>query len=57
MNNVSNISQDTDVLIQLLKSSFSQSTEMAEKLIKMNVQNLIDINQMENMGNIIDIYV
>ena len=57
MNNVSNISQDADILMQLLKSSFTQSTEMAEKLIKMNVQNLIDINQMENMGNIIDIYV
>ncbi len=57
MNNVSNISQDADILMQLLKSSFSQSTEMAEKLIKMNVQNLIDINQMENMGNIIDTYI
>ena len=57
MNNVSNISQDADILMQLLKSSFSQSTEMAEKLIKMNVQSLIDINQMENMGNIIDTYV
>ncbi len=57
MNNVSNISQDADILMQLLKSSFTQSTEMAEKLIKMNVQNLIDINQMENMGNIIDTYV
>ncbi len=57
MNNVSNISQDADILMQLLKSSFTQSTEMAEKLIKLNVQNLIDINQMENMGNIIDTYV
>ena len=57
MNNVSNISQDTDILVQLLKSSFSQSTEMAEKLIKMNVENIIDINQLENMGNIIDTYV
>ncbi len=57
MDNVSNISQDPDILMQLLKSSFSQSTEMAEKLIKMNVQSLIDINQMENMGNIIDTYV
>jgi hypothetical protein len=57
MNNVSSISQDTDILMELLKSSFTQSTEMVEKLIKMNVQNLIDINQMENMGNIIDIYV
>ncbi len=57
MNNVSSISQDTDILMELLKSSFTQSTEMAEKLIKMNVQNLIDINQMENMGNIIDTYV
>ncbi len=54
MNNVSSISQDADVLIQLLKSSFTQATEMAEKLIKMNVQNLIDITQ---MGNIIDTYV
>ena len=57
MNPISTISQNTDIVMKLLKSSLDQSNEMIEKLIKVNVQNIIDINQMENMGNIIDTYV
>ena len=56
MSNVPDIAQSTDALMNLLKASVSQSTEMAEKLIKINVQNTVNINQLEGMGNIIDTY-
>lgn len=58
MNPVScQMSQDSEMLMKLLKDSFAQSTDLANKLLKMNIQNTIDINQMSNMGNIIDTYV
>jgi hypothetical protein len=45
------------LLDKLLQSSIEQSTEMVEKLIKVNVQNKLAIKDLENMGQIIDMYI
>lgn len=55
--NISALSQNSDIAIKLLKNTLSQSTELAENLIKINIENAIDINQMENLGNVIDTYI
>ena len=45
------------LLDKLLQSSIEQSTEMVEKLIKVNVQNKLAIKDLEYMGQIIDMYI
>ncbi len=45
------------LLDKLLKSSVEQSTELAEKLIKVSIQVKIAVKDLENLGNIIDMYI
>jgi len=42
---------------QILNASMNQSTDMTEKLLKVNIQQQVDISQLETMGNTIDLYV
>jgi len=51
------ISQSVQAMTDILKLATTQSTDIAEKLIKMNVENTIGILQDEQMGKIIDLYI
>ncbi|MBA7630957.1 hypothetical protein ES703_38484 [subsurface metagenome] len=50
------ISQSVQAMMDILKLATTQSTDITEKLIKMNLQNTIGILQDEVLGHIIDIY-
>lgn len=41
----------------VLTESQTQATELAEKLMKLNAMQQVDISQLSYMGNIIDMYV
>ena len=51
------VSQAVDAMTQILKIAQAQSVEVAQKLIKMNVENAVGILQDDQMGKIIDLYV
>ena len=51
------VSQTVQAMTEILKIAASQSTDIAEKLIKINVQNTIGVFQDDQMGNIVDLYV
>lgn len=50
------ISVNSDIAARMLQSTLEQSTQLAEELIKMNMENIIEISQLEYMGNRIDTY-
>ena len=54
---VDNISQSTQAMAGVLKMATEQSTDLADKLIKMNAQNTIDVVKDEMIGQAIDILV
>lgn len=45
------------LLEQLLSDSLMQGADMAEKIIKLNAIQKIDVSQLEYMGNLVDMYV
>ena len=51
------VSQAAEAMSEILKMAQAQSTGVAQKLIKMNVENIIGNLQDEQMGKIIDLYV
>ena len=50
------ISQSAQAMSEVLKMAANQSTELAEKLIKINVQDTINILKDEMVGNVVDTY-
>jgi len=44
-------------LEQVLLDAQTQGTDLAEKMLKMNAMQQIDISQLSYMGNIIDFYI
>ena len=54
---VDNISQSIDAISEVLKMAVEQSTDLADKLIKMNAQDTIDVVKDEMIGNAINILV
>ena len=51
------ISQTVDAMTDILKMAQAQSSGVAQKLIKMNVESEIGVMQDEQMGKIVDLYV
>lgn len=56
MNEITGAEINSSITMDVLKSSLDQSTKLAEELIKMNTENVIDINQLEYMGTVVDLY-
>lgn len=56
MESISAASAGTNMVNVMLKQSLDQSTQLAEKLIKLNAENIINLNQLEYIGNVIDTY-
>lgn len=54
---VDSVSQAVEAMTEILKMAQAQSVGVAQKLIKMNVENIDGIFQDEQMGKIIDRYV
>lgn len=54
--NVSSSSASTDSMSDLLKMMQSQSTEMAQKLIKMDAQVSADVQDLQTKETIVDMY-
>jgi hypothetical protein len=54
---VDTISQSTQAIAEVLKMAVEQSTQLADKLIAMNVQNTIDVVKDEMVGKAIDILI
>ena len=52
---VDSVSQAVDAMTEILK--LAQSVSVAQKLIKLNVENVVGMFQDEQMGKIIDLYV
>ena len=50
-------SQSIEAMAEILKMATEQSTNLAEKLIKMNAQTLIDLVKDETVGRAIGILV
>lgn len=44
-------------LSRLLADSQQQSGDMAEKIMKLNALQQVDVSQLEYMGNLVDMYV
>ena len=57
MDGIENITSQPNVAAEILRSTLQQSQELAEQLIKVNVENLIDLGQLEYMGTVIDTFV
>ncbi len=51
------VSQAVEAMTQILKMAQAQSVGVAQKLIKMNAENIVGNLQDEQMGKIIDLYV
>ena len=51
------VSQAVDAMTEILKLAQAQSSGVAQKLIKMNVENALGAVQDEQMGKIVDLYV
>ena len=51
------VSQAVEAMTQNLKMAQAQSVGVAQKLIKMNVENIVGNLQDEQMGKVIDLYV
>jgi len=41
----------------MLQNAVSKPQELADKLIALNAQNVIDLNKTESMGKVVDLYV
>ena len=54
---VDTVAQSTQAMAEVLKMAVEQSTRLADKLIKMNAQNTIDILKDEMIGQAVDILV
>ena len=54
---VDTIAQSTQAMAEVLKMAVEQSTQLADKLIKLNAQNTIDVVKDEMIGKAIDILV
>ena len=57
MDNISNIAKSTEALTQVLQMAQQQATELNEKLIDINVRNLVNAAQVTGTGNNIDVLV
>ena len=55
-NRHANISRSVQDLSQVLMMATQQSTNLAEKLVKMGAENTINENQLSTMGNLVDTY-
>ena len=53
---ISNINNSIEQLTNILLLSVEQSTELTEKLVKMNVEQKIREGKEEHIGTVIDIY-
>ncbi len=51
-----NINRSVQDLSQVLMMATQQSTNLAEKLVKMGAENTINENQLSTMGNLVDTY-
>lgn len=51
-----NISRSVQDLSQVLMMATQQSTNLAEKLVKLGAENTINENQLATMGNLVDTY-
>ena len=51
------VAQSTQAMAEALKVAVEQSTQLANKLIKMNAQSTIDVVEDEMVGQAIDILV
>ena len=51
------VSQTVQAMTEILKLAQAQSIDIAQKLIKMNVENAVGILQDDQMGKTIDLYV
>jgi hypothetical protein len=54
---VDSVAQSTQAMAEVLKMAVEQSTQLADKLIAMSVQNTIDVVKDEMIGQAIDILV
>ena len=50
-------SQAVEAMSQILKLAQAQSVDVAQKLTKMNIENVVGVLQNERMGKIIDFCV
>ncbi len=54
---VNSISQSIEALSDVLQMATEQSTDLADKLIRMNVENTIEVVRDEMIGQAIDIQI
>jgi hypothetical protein len=58
MEGINNSVQNPYALLELtLKQAQNQGTELAEKLMKLNAAQQVDVSQLSYMGNLVDMYV
>ena len=57
MNTLDSVSRSQDMLFRMLETAAVQPQELADKLIAINAQNIIDLNKTESMGQLVDMYV
>ena len=51
------ISRSAEMLGELMQTAAKESTELASDLIAVGAEQMVDINQLETIGNVVDIYV
>lgn len=58
MEGINNSVQNPYAILELtLKQAQNQGSELAQKLIKLNAAQQIDVSQLSYMGNLVDMYV
>ena len=57
MNAVDSVSRSQELLLGMLQTAVVKPQELADKLIALNAQNVIDLAKTESMGKLVDLYV
>jgi len=57
MNAVDSVSRSQELLLGMLQTAVVKPQELADKLIALNAQSVIDLNKTESMGKLVDLYV
>lgn len=55
MDSITSLAKSTEAMTQILQMAQQQTTELNEKLIDMNVQNLVNIAEVTGLGNNVDV--
>ena len=56
VNGADMVARSTELMSQVITNAVTQSTELAEKMVKMSVETKLAVNKMEGMGEIIDTF-